>query len=146
MENDKNLNEENGDLVKEDIGNNLIFKLREEVFSAVWKETKEINKALSKREIAERMFDLGAKAMFDTFSDFLKLEVLKDEGLWNEGAYIKSIDPNDPDFEEKKKFIEEKADEEKNFQCKECNKPIGKHNLYWHEGMCNNCFFDKYGM
>ena len=21
---------------------------------------------------------------------------------------------------------------------------IGKHNLYWHECMCNNCFFNKY--
>jgi len=27
-----------------------------------------------------------------------------------------------------------------------CNKAIGKHNLYWHENMCNNCFFDEYNM
>ena len=66
--------------------------------------------------------------------------------LWSEGSYIKSINPKDSDYEEKMKYFEEKSDEKKEHNCKKCNKAIGKHNLYWHENMCNNCFFDEYNM
>ncbi len=70
----------------------------------------------------------------------------EDDGFWSEGAYFKSISSSDSDFEERMKYFEEKADEKKEHNCKKCNKKIGKHNLYWHEGMCNDCFFDEYGM
>lgn len=66
-----------------------------------------------------------------------------EDSLWSEGSYIKPIDKNDPDFEEKRKYFDETNDMEKNFNCKKCNKAIGKHNLYWHEGMCDDCFFDE---
>ena len=66
--------------------------------------------------------------------------------LWSEGSYIKSINPNEHDFGERMKHFEEKNDEEKEHNCKKCGKKIGKHNLYWHEGMCNDCFFDKHEM
>lgn len=49
-------------------------------------------------------------------------------------------------LEEKMKYFEQDSNEEKNYNCKECNKLVGKHNLYWHEGMCDDCFFDKYNM
>ena len=34
--------------------------------------------------------------------------------------------------------------EEEKFNCKKCNKEIGGHNKYCHDGMCNDCFFDTY--
>ena len=66
--------------------------------------------------------------------------------FWSENSYIQNIDMNDPILEEKKKYFEEKLDEKKEYNCKKCNKSIGKHNLYWHEGMCNDCFFETYDM
>ncbi len=77
-----------------------------------------------------------------------KDEISEDDkdSLWSEGSYIKSINPNDPDFQEMKKYIEDNPNAPKEHNCKKCNKAIGKHNLYWHEGMCNDCFFDIYNM
>lgn len=69
-----------------------------------------------------------------------------EESIWGESSYIKSIDMNDPSLEEKMKYFDESNEKEKNFKCKKCEKAIGKHNLYWHEGMCNTCFFDTYNM
>ena len=66
--------------------------------------------------------------------------------LWNKGGFIQSINPSDPDYNEKMKYFKERHDDPKDYRCKKCNKPIGKHNLYWHEVMCNNCFFDEYDM
>lgn len=68
------------------------------------------------------------------------------ESLWSEGSYIKPLDITDPSLPERMKYFEEKADEKKEFKCKKCQLSIGKHNLYWHEGMCNNCFFDTHNM
>jgi len=70
---------------------------------------------------------------------------MEDE-LWSKGSYIKKISPNYPNSKEKMKYFEEKPDEPKDHNCKKCNKSIGKHNLHWHEGMCNDCFFDEYDM
>ncbi|MBU0906656.1 MAG: hypothetical protein KKE05_00700 [Nanoarchaeota archaeon] len=66
--------------------------------------------------------------------------------LWGEGAYAKTFDINDPNLQERMKYFEEKSDEKKEYNCKKCNKQIGKHNLYWHEGMCNDCFFNAYDL
>ncbi len=71
----------------------------------------------------------------------------KDENsFWSEGAYAETININEPNFKERMRHFEEKADEEKNLKCEKCEKAIGKHNLYWHEGMCNGCFFDTYNL
>ena len=67
-----------------------------------------------------------------------------EENFWSEWDYIKDIDGNDPDLEERMKYFDEENDSQKEFNCKKCNRLIGKHNLYWHEGMCNECFFNKY--
>lgn len=77
-----------------------------------------------------------------------ELREVEEDGdeFWSEGSYIKSVNPNDQDFKEKMKYFEEKSDDSKDYKCKKCNKPIGKHNLYWHEGMCNECFFNEYDM
>ena len=69
-----------------------------------------------------------------------------EESLWGEGSYIQSIDSKDPEHTKKMKYFEEKPDDRKEYNCKKCNKLIGKHNLYWHEGMCNDCFFDEYNL
>ena len=68
------------------------------------------------------------------------------KNLWNEGAYAKTLNTDGPNLQEKMKYFEEKPNETKNLNCKNCNKLIGKHNLYWHEGLCNYCFFDKHDM
>ena len=44
------------------------------------------------------------------------------------------------------KYFEENPNEPKEHKCKKCAKLIGKHNLYWHEEMCNDCFFDEYNL
>ncbi len=33
---------------------------------------------------------------------------------------------------------------EEKFQCRKCNLPIGGHNQYLHDGMCDDCFFEMY--
>lgn len=71
-------------------------------------------------------------------------ELEDEESFWSEGSYIQSIDADDPGFEEKIKYFDENNDSAKDFKCKKCEAKVGKHNLYWHEGMCNNCFFDNY--
>ena len=68
------------------------------------------------------------------------------ESIWSERSYIKQLDSNAPDFQERMKHFEEKNDDKKEHKCKKCSKAIGKHNLYWHEEMCNDCFFDEYSM
>ena len=68
------------------------------------------------------------------------------EELWSEGGFIKSINPNDPDFKEKMKYFEQDPNEELKFSCKKCNKKIGIHNKKWHEEMCNACFFNEHNM
>ena len=70
----------------------------------------------------------------------------KEPELWSEGSYAQSINTSDPDYEERMKYFQQKPDEVKDHNCKKCDTPIGKHNLYWHEGMCNDCFFDHYNM
>jgi len=69
-----------------------------------------------------------------------------EEPIWSEGAYAKTLSTIDPNFQERIRYFDEKNNDKKEFNCKKCNKAIGKHNLYWHEGMCNQCFFDTYNM
>lgn len=71
----------------------------------------------------------------------------EDETIWSENSYMESMSTSDPDIEERLKYFNEASDKgEKNFKCEKCGKAIGKHNLYWHEGMCNECFFNTYNM
>ena len=110
-------------------------------------------------------YERGRKATFSTSNELIKsvhkyilltkedftscpikkIKEIENE-LWSEGSYIKSINPKDFNFEEKIRYFEEKSDDKKENNCKKCNKRIGKHNLYWHEEMCNECFFDEYNM
>lgn len=73
-----------------------------------------------------------------------KKKKIDSDGLWSEGFYAKKLDP--ANLEERMKFFHQDPNEEKMHQCTSCNKSIGKHNLYWHEGMCDDCFFRKYNL
>ena len=73
-----------------------------------------------------------------------KEDEFNEDDLWSKGGYIQPIDINDPELSEKMKYLNEKNDISKDFNCKNCNSKIGKHNLYWHDGMCDDCFFEKY--
>lgn len=66
-----------------------------------------------------------------------KLEGKKDED-----------DKNKPEenLQERMNYFKEKSDEKKEHKCKKCGKEIGRHNLYWHKCMCNECFFDEQDM
>ncbi len=71
----------------------------------------------------------------------------KDEDwLWSEKSYAQTLSTTDPDYDERMRYFQQKPDELKDHNCKKCKKAIGKHNVYWHEGMCNDCFFDQYDM
>jgi hypothetical protein len=63
-----------------------------------------------------------------------------ESSIWTKGAYAKSISMNDKDMKEKMKYFGGDLDNKKEHNCKKCNIQIGKHNLYWHEGMCDDCF------
>ncbi len=68
-----------------------------------------------------------------------------EDGFWSEGSYAQSISSSDL-TEEKMKYFAGDIDEKRENNCKKCKTPIGKHNLYWHEGMCDGCFFKEYDM
>ncbi len=134
-------------------------------YDSILEESEELIEKYDKENVGYNMFVDGIRVGLDIVVPLLNEEMqdkVKDkiegmlekramaedseEEFWSEGGFIKSINPNDPDYAEKKKYIEEKADEKKEHNCKKCNKPIGKHNLYWHEGMCNECFFNEYNL
>mgnify|MGYP001583433438 FL=1 len=140
-------------------------KLGDAYYDSVLKESEELIKKDTKENVGYNMFVDGIKVGLDIIMPLLDEEMqekAKDkieqmltkrafteqmgENLWNEGAYAKTLNTNDPNFQEKMKYFEEKPNEVKDFNCKNCNKPIGKHNLYWHENLCNDCFFDKHSM
>src|SRR3989344_1177981 len=68
----------------------------------------------------------------------------KEESLWSDGEYLRNIDMKDPETIKKLKYFKEDPNESKDFECSKCKNAIGKHNLYWHEEMCNDCFHDIY--
>ena len=147
------------------------IEIAEEIFeNEIWKDAKKDTKEVSKKEACKSMFSLGfltyIKLMDEQAEDFQKKTkenpekfekamnefskiIKKDEenkDLWNENSFVETLDTNDPNYEERMKYFKENPNDPKEYNCKQCKKPIGKHNLYWHEGMCNNCFFDKHGM
>src|SRR3989344_1091828 len=143
----------------------LAEELGDAYYDSVLRESEEFIKKDTKENIGYNMFVDGIRVGLDIITPLLDEEMqekVKDkieqmlnkrafaekmgENLWNEGAYAKTLNTNDPNFQEKMKYFEEKHNEIKNLNCKNCNKPIGKHNLYWHEGLCNDCFFNKHDM
>lgn len=87
------------------------------------------------------------KNKFDEFYNNLG----KEDGFSKEHIeFLKTGDGEEPPIDEliltklDSENFDEKKEFSKDFNCKNCNTKIGKHNLYWHEGMCNDCFFDKY--
>ena len=67
-------------------------------------------------------------------------------GLWSEKSYVQTLSTAESDYNERMKYFQQKPNDPKEHSCKKCNTPIGKHNIYWHEGMCDDCFFDQYDM
>lgn len=66
----------------------------------------------------------------------------EEESLWEEGAFIETLGPND--IKEKMKTFHKKHNKDMNFRCKKCNKKISAHNKDWHNGMCDDCFNREY--
>lgn len=70
-----------------------------------------------------------------------------DEGdFWSYGAYAQSLGSLDLTEERMKYFGGDPQNAPYEHNCKKCKTAIGKHNLYWHEGMCDKCFFDTYDL
>ena len=144
---------------------NWAEELGDAYYDSVLKESEEFIKKDTKENVGYNMFVDGIRVGLDIIMPLLDKEMQEKardkikqmlakrsfakkigESLWSEGAYAETLNTNDSKFQEKMKYFEEKPNEIKNLNCKNCNKPIGKHNLYWHEGLCNDCFFDKHGM
>ena len=66
----------------------------------------------------------------------------KNKDLWAEGAFIETLDSQGA--KEKMQTFHKKHDEDMDFNCKQCSKKISAHNKDWHDGMCDNCFNNKY--
>ena len=66
----------------------------------------------------------------------------KDDGMWAKGAFAETLDSREA--KEKMKTFHKKHDEDMNFNCRQCNKKISAHNKDWHDGMCDDCFNNKY--
>lgn len=62
--------------------------------------------------------------------------------LWAKGYFAQSMGKKE--MEEKEKTIHKKHDEGMNFNCKKCNTKISAHNKDWHDGMCDDCFNNRY--
>ncbi|OIO63010.1 hypothetical protein AUJ69_01870 [Candidatus Woesearchaeota archaeon CG1_02_47_18] len=62
----------------------------------------------------------------------------EDDEFWADGAFAETLGPED--LKEKMKTFHKKHDEDMNFNCRKCNKPISAHNKDWHNGMCDDCF------
>ena len=48
--------------------------------------------------------------------------------------------------EQLKKYIQNDTKAPKEFMCKKCMVPINGHNLYCHDGMCDECSFKMMGV
>src|SRR3989344_3745110 len=95
--------------------------------------------------IENRKWIMNDRGYFNWVANFFDL--LNKKGSYGGGGgYYQFMDSKDQDKKKKMKYFEEKPDDRKEYNCKKCNKLIGKHNLYWHEGMCNDCFFDEYNL
>jgi len=70
-----------------------------------------------------------------------KKEVNQDE-FWSEGYFAQTM--SSEDMKKKMRTFHMKHDEEMDFNCKKCSKKISAHNKDWHDGMCDNCFNEKY--
>lgn len=88
--------------------------------------------------------DEAALSKLDS-EDFEKNET-EEKSFWSPEAYVRSISSSDMTEEKMKYFGGDPADEPKEYICKKCKTAIGKHNLYWHEGMCDNCFFNTHSL
>ena len=66
----------------------------------------------------------------------------ENDSLWEEGYFAETM--SSKDMEEKMKTFHKKHDEDRNFNCRKCNKIISAHNEDWHNGMCDGCFNKKF--
>lgn len=62
--------------------------------------------------------------------------------IWSKGSFTQSM--SEEEVKEKEKTIHKSHDEDMNYSCKECSKKISAHNKDWHDGMCDDCFNEKY--
>jgi hypothetical protein len=65
-------------------------------------------------------------------------DVLGEDNLWAEGSFSETMGPKD--WELKKRTFLMKHNEEKDYDCKQCNTKISAHNNDWHAGLCDKCF------
>ncbi len=68
------------------------------------------------------------------------------EDFWSKGSYAHSLSRADISEEKMKYFGGDSPNDPKEHQCVKCKMAIGKHNLYWHDGMCDACFFGTHEM
>ena len=66
----------------------------------------------------------------------------KEESIWSEESFAETLGPED--VKNKMRTFHMKHDEEMNFNCSKCNTKISAHNKDWHNGMCDNCFNEKF--
>jgi len=66
----------------------------------------------------------------------------KKNGFWHPNSFIQSL--NKEESEARIKTIDNRHDENMNFNCKICNEKISEHNKDWHDNMCDDCFNKKY--
>ena len=126
----------------------------EDYFPDVWKQVKEDSKELSKKDLAKKMFVLGAmlckKNMDDHFQEMINTaknnpekfkkmlqEQSAEDEFWEEGAFVEGVGP---ESDAKMRTFHMKHDEEMNYKCQECSAIMSAHNRDWHNGRCDHCF------
>lgn len=115
----------------------LAEELGDAYYDSVLKESEEFIKKDSKENIGYNMFVDGIRVGLDIIMPLLNEEMQEkvknkieqmlqkrtifkavEDELWNEGSYVKSINPDDPDYKERVKYLEEKENEKKNMNAK----------------------------
>jgi|SRR3989338_10461608 len=130
----------------EKLAKRMAEDLTEQGFPKVWNESKEDLKLMSRKEACEEMFFAGAVESFFTFmkESMVAWKELPDseEDLWDDGGFAQSM--SSEDMNQKMSTFHKRHDEDMNFECKICKVKISAHNKDWHDGMCDNCFNNKY--
>ncbi|MBU1989095.1 MAG: YkgJ family cysteine cluster protein [Nanoarchaeota archaeon] len=148
------------ELTDEDIGDEEVEDMKEFFDKNLWPKLKKDLKEATKKEacffgflagteisnnmLEERMRQIEKMSPEDIAKMVKNGENPKigEESLWAEGGFMETLSPNE--IEEKEKTIHKGHDEDMNYDCKKCGKKISAHNKDWHDGMCDDCFNEKY--
>lgn len=62
----------------------------------------------------------------------------EEPSFWSDSSFSETLGPGD--MKQRMRTFSMGHDEEMDYSCSACKKPISAHNHDWHNGMCDECF------